>query len=413
MTNDIYEKVRPRHARIARAHGLPKTHKEFNHIPSFRPIIDTTGSPYYNIGKYISSLINPLTQNEFVLRDSFDAVERIKSIPSSLFNEGYKLVSFDVTSLFTNVPLDFTIDIILDRIYDKNFFNTNIKKNTMRKLLKDICTKTAFSFNGKIFKQIDGVSMGASLGPVLSNIFMTELEKSVIQQFIEVIKFYSRYVDDTLVLIKEEHVNVVHEALNRFHSNIKFTVDKFENETPHFLDIEIAADGLSIYHKETQTGQYIHFKSNTPWMYKTAWISALVYRAKSICSSNKFSAELKRIRKFISWNGFPKHIGNKIITKTLEKHQRKSDQNERKQEKNDDKIVYFHLPYVGLKGEQLAKSCIRKLKKCIKKKYPFASNCCTQRTNFRTLQTIKIELKNYNNQTLFTNSNAQVATQIM
>ena len=138
MTNDIYEKVRPRHARIARAHGLPKTHKEFNHIPSFRPIIDTTGSPYYNIGKYISSLINPLTQNEFVLRDSFDAVERIKSIPSSLFNEGYKLVSFDVTSLFTNVPLDFTIDIILDRIYDKNFFNTNIKKNTMRKLLNDI-----------------------------------------------------------------------------------------------------------------------------------------------------------------------------------------------------------------------------------------------------------------------------------
>ena len=237
----------------------------------------------------------------------------------------------------------------------------------MRKLIRDTCTKTAFSFNNIIYKQTDGVSMGASLGPVLANIFMTELEKSVIQKCMHegVIKFYARYVDDTLVLIKPEDIDRVHKELNGFNKNIKFTVDKFDNEIPHFLDIEIAPDGLSVYHKETQTGQYTHYRSNTPWKFKTAWISALVYRAKSICSPNKLSNELKRIRKYISWNGFPKHIGNKIINNTLRKDSNPTTIN--KKECVDNKIIYFNLPYLGPKGDQLAKSCITKIKKCLKK----------------------------------------------
>ena len=70
----------------------------------------------------------------------------------------------------------------------------------MKKLIKDTCMKTAFSCNNKLYKQIDGVSMGSSLGPVLANIIMTELEKIVVSDLINsgVIKFYVRYVDDTL-----------------------------------------------------------------------------------------------------------------------------------------------------------------------------------------------------------------------
>ena len=89
-------------------------------------------------------------------------------------------------------------------------------------------------------------------------------------------------------------------------------------EWPHFLDIEIAPDGLSIYRKPTHTCQYINYLSNTPWRFKTSWISALVHRAKLICSPNlKLSSQLQLIRKYIAWNGFPKHIGNKILKDTL------------------------------------------------------------------------------------------------
>ena len=69
---------------LGRAHGLPKTHEEFDTVPKFHPIIDTTGTPYYDVGKYLDKLLNPLTTNKFFLRDSFDATTRIQNIPQDL-----------------------------------------------------------------------------------------------------------------------------------------------------------------------------------------------------------------------------------------------------------------------------------------------------------------------------------------
>ena len=177
---------------MARAHGLPKIHKKFDPLPKFRPIIDTTGTVYSHVGRFLSTLLQPLTLNEFSLKDSFDAAQRIKSIPKQLLEKGYKFVSFDVVSLFTNVPLDFTVKIILNRIYNDKLLRTNICKNTLKKLILDACRKTIFSFNDTLYQQVDGVSMGSSLGPVLANIVMTELESKIIKPLMnkDIIKFY-------------------------------------------------------------------------------------------------------------------------------------------------------------------------------------------------------------------------------
>ena len=51
LANDKYDKIRPKSAKLARAHGLPKIHKLFKNIPSFCPIIDTTGTTHYSVGK--------------------------------------------------------------------------------------------------------------------------------------------------------------------------------------------------------------------------------------------------------------------------------------------------------------------------------------------------------------------------
>ena len=74
----------------------------------------------------------------------------------------------------------------------------------MKKLLKDCCTKNAFSLSNTIYEQIDDVSMGSCLGPVLANIIMTELETVIVDKLFaaNLLKFYIRYVDDTLALIK-------------------------------------------------------------------------------------------------------------------------------------------------------------------------------------------------------------------
>ena len=98
-------------------------------------------------------------------------------------------------SLFTNVPLAKTSNVILKRVYVDNVIKTNLKKRTLKKLIKDCCQKTAFSFNSILYEQRDGVSMGPWLGPVLANIIMNELENSVILPLIDngILKFYGRY----------------------------------------------------------------------------------------------------------------------------------------------------------------------------------------------------------------------------
>ena len=306
LDKESYKNIRPRHAKPARAHGLPKIHKAFDLLPKFRPIIDTTGTTHYSVGKFISELLQPLTNNEYTLKDTFDAANRIKTIPPALFTEGYEFVSFDVESLFTNVPLQRTLKIIEDRIYNKKLVKTKLKKSTLRKLIRDTCTKTVFSCNNKLYEQTDGVSMGGSLGPVLANIIMTEFEQQTVKKLIDqgLIAFYCRYVDDTLLLIKRNTINTILEHFHKFDRNIRFTYDLFENTTPHFLDINIASDGLGIYRKDTFTGQYTNFDSFVPWRHKISWVRALIDRVHRICTPNKIKTELKLIRKFLSWNGF-------------------------------------------------------------------------------------------------------------
>ena len=265
ITEEEEKLMRPKFAHISRAHGLPKTHKTFTNVPPFCPIIDTSNTPHYKMEKFLANLLNPLTQNDHRVKDSFEASSRIQNISLTLFEQGYVFVSFDVVSLFTNVPLDRTIKIILKRSYEDKLITATLKKRTMKKFITDVCKKSAFSFNGNVYKQTDGVSMGSSLGPVIANIFMTELEIFILDELINdnIVKFYIRYVDDTLLLVKLEDTDKILKKFNSFDKNIQFTVDKFLNGNVHFLDIKINGNKTDIYFKETHTGQYTHFTSNT------------------------------------------------------------------------------------------------------------------------------------------------------
>ena len=159
-------------AQIAWAHGRRKTHKPFEHIPRFRPITETTNTPCYGISKFLSNLLNTLTENQCVVKYSFTAANKIRKIPKELFDHGSRFVSFDVEWLFTSVPLSKTINIILDRTYNKKLLE---KKHQETNNENNCCTKNSFSFNNPIYEQMHGVSMGSFLGPVFANIIMTEL----------------------------------------------------------------------------------------------------------------------------------------------------------------------------------------------------------------------------------------------
>ena len=83
--------------------------------------------------------------------------------------------------------------------------------------------------------------MGGSLGPVLANIIMTECKKVIVDKLAKekVTMYFTRYVDDTFLIIKNRDINYVLNQFNRFDEKLKFTIDTFENSFQHFLLIEI------------------------------------------------------------------------------------------------------------------------------------------------------------------------------
>ena len=134
-----------------------------------------------------------------------------------------------------------------------------------------------------------------------------------------------------------------------FHKNLEFTVDKFKNCVPHFLDLGIQREGISIYHKETHTAQYVNYDSYTKWNHKIAWIRSLVTRAKKLCSPGKIKEEINNIKRFASYNGFPKWVVNKEI-KRCQEHKKETNESD-----NDITTLFMFLPYIGKESEYIVK----------------------------------------------------------
>ena len=148
--------------------------------------------------------------------------------------DDYKLISFDVTSLFTNVELDYTINITLKRIYDQRELETKISRKEMKDLLL-LCTKKVhFSYDNKLYSQKDSVAMGSPLEQVIAGIFMVDLEENVIPKLSTHMTKWKRYVDDTITYIKPSSINYVLSVMNSFHKNIKFTFEEEKDNKIHY-----------------------------------------------------------------------------------------------------------------------------------------------------------------------------------
>ena len=175
----------------------------------------------------------------------------------------------------------------LEQVYNEKKISTTLSKRSLKKLLLDACTKTAFSFDKKLYEQIDGVSVRSPLSLMMADVIMTEIERVVVKDVFSkgYLKFYIRFMDDTLVLMKKFDVPIVLQALNGFHKNLNFTMNAFENKKTHFLDIFIDRNATDVFYRDTHTGQYTNYNSFMPWKLKTFWVKSLYSRASKICSS--------------------------------------------------------------------------------------------------------------------------------
>ena len=142
------------------------------------------------------------------------------------------MVSYDVCSLFTNIPLTETIDLAVETIFANNQ-SISISKDELKDLFNFATKQTHFLFNGDVFDQIDGVAMGSPLAPILANLFMSNLEEKFLNSMEgNEVLFYKRYVDDIFCCFETEaQANNFLEYISQQHPNIKFTIEKEEQLT--------------------------------------------------------------------------------------------------------------------------------------------------------------------------------------
>jgi len=123
--------------------------------------------------KWLDEKLKPLSVNDHKINDVFNFVDALNDME---VDDHSILVSYDVTSLFTNVPVDETIQILAEKAFKDDWFNKqhnlNITKSELVELLNIATKNQLFQFEGSLYEQIDGVAMGSPLGPLMANTFM-------------------------------------------------------------------------------------------------------------------------------------------------------------------------------------------------------------------------------------------------
>ena len=130
-----------------------------------------TGSSHHEFGKWLAGLLQPVWErfSSHCISDSFTFAKTMQNLD---IDPDVFMCSFDVSSLFTNVPLDETIKICSGALYNNSDLQTLIPKDVFLKLMKSAISSVEFSFNNTMCKQTDGIAMGSPLGPALANIFV-------------------------------------------------------------------------------------------------------------------------------------------------------------------------------------------------------------------------------------------------
>ena len=304
-------------------YGNPKIHKSVIN-PPLRPIISQVGSVTFETSKQLNELIIKYLPIKHSVRSVYEFLQMLHSCP---VDGNENLASLDVESLFTNVPVVHTIDIILKHVYNHpKMPPPRLPQEILREMLLICTTSTPFHhINGDLYVQIEGVSMGSCLGPTFAEYYMCELENNVFEKHPELKpKLYTRFVDDIFSLTSSEAD--IPRIIEKFKSNsvLDFTFELEKSQKLSFLDCLItrfeSKFKTSVFVKDTNSGDCINYKSICPEKYKTGVIKTLLHRGYHVSSDPTiFNAEVARIKQLLTNNNFPAKVIESEVNKFMEK----------------------------------------------------------------------------------------------
>ena len=183
FTNKDYEAVPPRSNQPGRFFTTAKTHK-FKFIKGISleslklcPIIDQTGTYIYNASKVVAKYLSPLSKNEISITDTFIFPELLKN---SNNDTCYEDVSYNIDILVTSIPVQETIDYVLQRIYVRKEIKPFCKKSIFKKLLLKLTKECLISENNRLIKEINGCPMEGLIFVVFSDIYVSKMEEDIV-----------------------------------------------------------------------------------------------------------------------------------------------------------------------------------------------------------------------------------------
>ena len=188
-----YKKLHSTDAIPPAIRGSVKHHKPNNPL---RPIIICRDTALYNTSRYLSDILSPLQNN--------NSTEFTEKLHGTKIDEDEIMVSFEVTSLFTAIPVDRACEFIRNKLNkDKTLkHRTKLSIDDIIKLLRFTLSNSYFNYNNQTYKQIHGCAMGSPVSPIVANLCMEEIEELAHNQSTLPPKKWFRFVDDIFSIIK-------------------------------------------------------------------------------------------------------------------------------------------------------------------------------------------------------------------
>ena len=284
-------------------YGNVKTHKPNNPL---RPIISQCPTPTYNLAKTIHRIIEPFIPNQYTLKSTNDFIDLLRSNPSRGI-----LASLDVESLFTNVPIEATIEIIIAHVYHHTTLPPPaIPENILKEFLS-LCTKESpfISPSGDLFCQIEGVAMGSPLSPVFANFYMGDLETRLFNDQSIKPHLYARFVDDIFLQINDTDSVIRLKELFENNSVLNFTYELNVNSKLPFLDILVTSTNqgfhTTVYKKPTDKGMCLNADSECTELYKKSVITNYIHRIfKATSTWHDFHTQINVMKQSLVNNNY-------------------------------------------------------------------------------------------------------------
>ncbi|XP_058827799.1 uncharacterized protein LOC131687722 [Topomyia yanbarensis] len=296
-----------------RIYGQPKAHKP--NLP-LRPVVSNITAPKYQLAKFIGSILKSSFHSEYNTPDSFQFTEYIQQ---ATLPPDYVLVSFDVVSLYTNIPTELvTHDIIMDWRNIK--VHTNINLDLFLELVEFCIKSSYFRFREKHYKQTFGTAMGSPLSPILADIIMENLLQTSIKRLPFTIPVIRKYVYDLFLALPKDKVQQTLDTFNAYNQHLQFTKEEEIDNKLSFLDTVVTRHSdqtLSTrwYAKPIASGRLLNYHSFHPLSMKMNVAQQFIKRVTGLTTDNCPNLQQNIIFQHLRRNNYPSSLINRLISR--------------------------------------------------------------------------------------------------